>query len=143
MSPVRVVVSVVLRSLVLTVVVGALGAVVSRGDSTDALGAGLLAFALVVVVSGVWGLVDGWRHGFLVTVLVWFVTAVLAGVAITLVLLTLSSTTDSLSDELSGGVALFGTLVFLPALVGAALGGLVHRVRGHHPAEAPVGAPVG
>ncbi len=108
------------RAAVLLVVTLAWVEVVDRSDSTDALGAGLIAFLLLVTISFAWSIVDGVRHGFLATVLRWLPTAVLGGVGITLFVV---------DEQAWSDVVFFAILLLAPAVVGAGIGGLLHRAR--------------
>ncbi len=101
-------------------------------DQEDAnIGAGLIAFGLVVLVSLGWALADGRRHGALPTVVVWAVVAVAFGVLWLLGLATLEADDSmSLGERLrtDAFLAVFTAgLVLAPAGVGAAIGGNAHR----------------
>jgi hypothetical protein len=126
----RVLVGVLLRSLVIVVVIAAYVAAIARSESTDALGAGLLAFFILVAIAFVWAVVDGVRRGLLEALLTWVLTSVVAGVGIP-VALALTDDRD-LANEVSDGAIFFAVVLVVPAVLGLALGGLVHRLR--HPA---------
>lgn len=109
-----------LRAAVLLVVTLAWVEVVDRSDSTDALGAGLVAFLLLVTISFWWSIVDGVRHAFVAALLRWLSAAVLGAVGITFLV----------ADEQTwGDVIFFAILLLGPAVVGAGIGGLLHRAR--------------
>lgn len=123
----RVLVGVLLRSVVIVAVIAAYVAAVARSESTDALGAGLLAFLILVGIALVWAVVDGVRHGLVEALLTWVLTSLVTGVGIP-VALALTDDRD-LASELSDGFVFFALVLFVPAAIGLALGGLVHRVR--------------
>ncbi len=123
----RVLLGVVLRSLVIVAVIAAYVAAIARSESTDALGAGLLAFLILVAIAFVWAVVDGVRRGLLDALLTWVLTSVLAGVGIP-VALALTDDRD-LASEVADGVVFFAVVLLVPAVLGLALGGLVHRIR--------------
>jgi hypothetical protein len=125
----RVLVGVLLRSLVIVVVIAAYVAAIARSESTDALGAGLLAFFILVAIAFVWAVGDGVRRGLLEALLTWVLTSVVAGVGIP-VALALTDDRD-LANEVSDGAIFFAVVLVVPAVLGLALGGLVHRLR--HP----------
>jgi hypothetical protein len=130
----RVLVAALLRSVVIVVVIGAYVAAVNRSESTDALGAGLLAFLILVAIALVWAVVDGVRRGLAEALVTWVLTSVVTAVGIP-VALVLADDRD-LSTELSDGFVFFALVLFVPAAIGLALGALVHRVR--RPAGAAV-----
>ena len=106
------------RAAVLLVVTLAWVEVVDRSDSTDALGAGLIAFLVLVTISFGWSIVDGVRHRFVPALLRWLPAAMLGAVGITLLV----------ADEQTwGDVAFFAILLLGPAVIGAGIGGLLHR----------------
>jgi hypothetical protein len=109
------------RALVLVGVTAAWIAFVDRSDSTDALGAGLVALLILLATSLAWSVVDGVRHGFARAALTWAVTAVLGAAGITVFVADSPAWDD---------VALFGALLVLPALVGGGVGGIAHQIRG-------------
>lgn len=127
MNLARVLVGVLLRSVVIVVVIAAYVAVVNSSESTDALGAGLLAFLILVAIALVWAVVDGVRRGLLETLLTWALTSVVVGLGIP-VALALTDDRD-LRAELSDGFVFFTLVLLVPAAIGLALGALVHRVR--------------
>ena len=101
--------------------------------SEDALGTGLLAFAGVVVVSGTWALVDGYRHGARTALLRWLVVAVLVALGWWIAFAATqrdagTSFTDLLASD-AGFIPFVLGLVVVPAAVGAAIGGVVGRAR--------------
>ncbi|CAI9410953.1 hypothetical protein HIDPHFAB_05031 [Nocardioides sp. T2.26MG-1] len=120
-------VAALLRSVVIVVVIAAYVAVVNSSESTDALGAGLLAFLILVAIALVWAVVDGVRWGLLEALLTWVLTSVVVGLGIP-VALALSDDRD-LGAELSDGFVFFALVLLVPAAIGLALGALVHRVR--------------
>lgn len=95
-----------------------------RGDAN--IGAGLLAFAAVVVLSGAWSLRDGYRHGFGWTLRTWALAAILPAVGLWLGLaITEADAGTSVTDLLRADVALVPMLyafVITGAVVGAGLG---------------------
>ena len=95
------------------------------------IGAGLIAFGAVVVISFGWAYVDGRRRGASPTVVTWAFVAAAFGL-LWLLGLALVEADDSLGlgERLlldSPMVIFTAGLVFLPAGVGAALGGTAHR----------------
>ncbi len=127
MSLPRVLLSGLLRSVVIVVVIAAYVAAIARSETTDALGAGLLAFLILIGIALCWAVVDGVRRGFVEGLLTWVLTSVVAGVGIP-VALALTDDRD-LASEVSDGLVFFALVLFVPAAIGLALGGLVHRVR--------------
>ena len=123
----RVVVAVLLRSLVIVGVTAAYVAAIARSESTDALGAGLLAFLILVTMAFVWAVVDGIRRGLLEALLTWLLASAVAGVGIP-VALALTDDRD-LAAEVADGAVFFAVLLAVPALLGLSVGGLVHRLR--------------
>lgn len=107
-------------------------AVLYRSESTDALGAGLLFFLIAVVVTLAWAGLDGARHGFVVTGVVWLGASLLISAALGVVdVVTLSrADDDSLAFAYDASdFVFFALLWFVPAVVGAAVGGVIHRSR--------------
>ena len=103
--------------------------VLDRSESADPLGAGLLFFLIAAGVCGVWALVDGARRGLAVSVVVWTVVAAVCGVAINAVVLWTMDTSDGRGWAFGpGDVLFFALLVLVPAVLGAALGGLGRRL---------------
>lgn len=127
MSLPRAILAALLRSVVIVAVIAAYVAVINRSDSTDALGAGLLAFLILVAMAFVWALVDGVRRGLVEAFVTWVLASAVTAVGIP-VGLVLADDRD-LSTELSDGFVFFLVVVLVPALIGLAVGGLVHRVR--------------
>ena len=100
------------------------------GGGAD-IGAGLIAFGAVVVISFGWAYVDGRRRGASPTVATWAFVAAAFGL-LWLLGLALVEADDSLGlgERLlldSPMVVFTAGLVFLPAGLGAALGGTAHR----------------
>ena len=101
-------------------------------DSAGAnIGAGLIAFGAVVLVSFGWAVVDGRRRGAASTAVTWAVVAAVFGLTWLLGLAVLDSD-DSMSVaqrlRVDASLAVFvAGLVLVPAGVGAALGGSGHR----------------
>jgi hypothetical protein len=123
----RALVAALLRSVVIVAVIAAYVAVVNHSDSTDALGAGLLAFLILVAIALLWAVVDGVRRGLAEALVTWVLTSALTGVGIP-VGLVLADDRD-LSTELSDGFVFFALVVLVPAVIGLALGAVVHRLR--------------
>lgn len=135
MSLPRVLVACLLRCVAIVVVIAAYVAVVNRSESTDALGAGLLAFLILVAMAFVWALVDGVRRGLVEALATWVLTSAVTAVGIPVAL----AVTDDrdLATEVSDGFVFFVVVLLVPAVLGLAVGGLVHRVR--RPAAVAVG----
>ena len=127
MSLPRVLVACLLRCVAIVVVIAAYVAVVNRSESTDALGAGLLAFLILVAMAFIWALVDGVRRGLVEALATWVLTSAVTAVGIPVAL----AVTDDrdLATEVSDGFVFFVVVLFVPAVLGLAVGGLVHRVR--------------
>ena len=123
----RVLLGVLLRSLVIVAVIAGYVAAIARSETTDALGAGLLAFLILVGMALVWAVVDGVRRGLVEALVTWVLTSAVAGVGIP-VALALTDDRD-LASEVSDGFVFFALVLFVPAAIGLALGALVHRVR--------------
>jgi len=119
--------AVLVRAIVLGVGIGAYTWLAPRlMPDDDGLGAGLLAFALLVVVAAIWGLVDGMRREFDRVALTWLVTGALVAVGWSLGLAVNGADSSMSTLELMrADVVLlpftFG-LVVVPALVGGAIG---------------------
>lgn len=120
MNPISLLVGVLLRTVALLAVIAVVVLVIDNSDSTDALGAGLLAFLILVTVAFAWALVDGVRRGFAQSLLVWVLTSAIAGAGIPVVLSLGSSDSLGLDD-----VVFFALLLFVPAAVGLVIGGVV------------------
>lgn len=118
---------VLLRAAALVGLIVGYGVWLDNSDSTDALSAGLLAFFLLVVFAFVWSLVDGIRQGFLAGLVGWALTSAIAGIGIPVAIAMAND--SAIGEELGDSGLFFGLLLFLPALGGVALGGLVHRTR--------------
>ncbi len=118
---------VLLRSAVIVGVIAVYVELLSRSDSTDALSAGLLAFLILVAIAFVWSVVDGIRLGFVPGLVEWLLTSVVAGVGLP-VALAIANDYD-VANEVGDGAVFFAILLFLPALAGVGVGGLVHRTR--------------
>ena len=100
------------------------------------IGAGLIAFGVVVLVSFGWAYVDGRRRGAAAAVATWAIVAVAFGL-LWLLGLAVVEADDSMSIverlRLDAFLAVFTAgLVFLPAGVGAAIGGTAHRPDSGH-----------
>ncbi len=95
------------------------------------IGKGLLAFLALVLVSFAWAMVDGIRHRFVATAVVWLVVAVGFAVGWEVVLLAEVDEAGASFAELAradlGSVLFTVQLLFAPALVGATLGWLIQR----------------
>ena len=99
--------------------------------SEDGLGAGLLAFAGLVVASGAWALVDGVRHGARTALLWWALVAVALALGWWVVfgatqLDSSRSFTELLVSD-AGFIPFVIVLVLVPAAAGAALGSVARR----------------
>lgn len=125
----RVLAAAVVRTVLLTVSYLVFVEAISRSDSTDALGAGLLFFLIVVVVALAWATWDGARRGFLPAVVVWLLTGAGVGATVTVAYVISTDTAGAFVDELRDGWLFFALLVFVPALPGAGVGALIHRSR--------------
>jgi len=126
----RLLVAVLIRTVAFAVLFLVVDASYERTDaSTDALGLGLLIIAVGLVVTLTWSLVDGLRRGFVAALVLWAVATIVIGLVIGLMtsadLVVDDGTTDVL-EGLLGAVLLIGPA----ALVGTAIGGLLHRVTG-------------
>ena len=127
-------VSIVIRTLTLAAAVAAYFFVAQRVWSTkgDAnIGAGLLAFALVIVVSFVWSARDGHRHGAGRAIGMWLAVAAVTP----LVLLGLLAASEPLTrEQLLADAAVLGPTIFGlvagPGVLGAALGQTMGRASG-------------
>ena len=122
-----------IRAAAIVAVLAVYVVVLDQSDSTDALSAGLLAFLILITVAFVWALVDGVRRGLVPALVVWALTSAVAGLGIPVVIALKNDT--GIVEEFGDGALFFGLLLFVPALVGLAIGGLVHRTRG--PDEVP------
>lgn len=134
MPVLRVIAAAVIRVVLLTSFYLVYVEAISRSDSTDALGAGLLFFLIVVVVALAWATWDGARRGFLAATVVWLLTGAGVGASVTIAYVISTETAGAFVDELRDGWLFFALLVFVPALPGAGVGGLIHRSRRRTPA---------
>src|SRR5437868_2881943 len=75
MNPLRLLVGVLVRTVAFLVVIAVVVLAIDTSDSTDALGAGLLAFLVLVTIAFAWALVDGVRRGFVPSLLLWALTS--------------------------------------------------------------------
>ena len=100
------------------------------------IGAGLIGFGLVVLVSFAWANVDGRRRGAGPTAATWAIVAMAFGLLWLLGLATIEADDSmSLAERVRFDAFLAvwtAGLVFLPAGVGAAVGGTAHRPDGQH-----------
>ncbi|MGI9156861.1 MAG: hypothetical protein ACR2FG_09525 [Marmoricola sp.] len=101
----------------------------------DALGAGLLDFALVIAFAGLWAALDGTRQGLRRTTAVWVSVGVLGGIATTVVFNLMEAPLDTgvLRADLGDTAPFLAGLVIVPALVAAALGAVVRRAAAPRP----------
>jgi hypothetical protein len=124
MNPLRLLVAALIRTVVVLAVIAVVVLAIEHSESTDALGAGLLAFLVLAVVAFVWALVDGVRRGFVPALLTWILTSAAAGIGIPVVISLGSSDGVALDDAV-----FFGLLLLVPAAVGLVVGGAVHGTR--------------
>lgn len=89
------------------------------------IGAGLILFMAIMMLSGLGGLYDGWRVGFLRTVVIWSATSVLAAVGMIALFDGLFPlNTDVFFSDLRDLGAFMAGLVVVPALLGGLITGL-------------------
>jgi hypothetical protein len=131
MNPIRLLVGVLIRTVALLVVIAVIVLAIDNSDSTDALGAGLLAFLVLVTVAFAWALVDGVRHGFVASLFLWVLTSAIAGVGTPVVISLGSSEGVAIGDAV-----FFALLLLVPAAVGLVIGGAVRGLRGEPDASA-------
>ncbi len=124
MNPIRLLVGVLIRTVAVLAVIAVIVLAIDKSDSTDALGAGLLAFLVLVTVALAWALVDGVRRGFVPALLLWVLTSAIAGVGIPVVISLGSSEGVAFDDAV-----FFALLLLVPAAVGLAIGGALHGLR--------------
>lgn len=129
----RLLLGALLRAAVVVAVLAGYLVVLDNSDSTDALGAGLLAFLIMVAIAFVWALVDGVRTGFVASLVRWLIASVLVGVGVPLVVAIRDDDGLALVGE---DVLFFSVLLFVPAAIGLAIGAVVYRVRGVGEADA-------
>lgn len=129
MSRARTLALALIRALVLFVVFVVFEAVIASVESTDALGAGLLFFLVLVVASFGWAARDGLRHGLVPAALLWLVTGVLSGLGLSVAFVVRVSDGQGVATDMVDTGRFFGLMVLMPALVGAVLGGIVRIVR--------------
>lgn len=125
MNPIRLLVGVLIRAVALIVVIAVVVLAIDNSDSTDALGAGLMAFLVLVTVAFVWALVDGVRRGFVPSLLAWVLTSAIAGIGIPVVISLGDADGVSIDDAV-----FFALLLLVPAAIGLAIGGAMHGLRG-------------
>ena len=121
--------AVLVRTAVLVLLYVGFLAVLDRVESTDPLGAGLLFFLVVLVVSLAWGVWDGWQRGFLHAAVVWVLVGAAAGFGIVAGSVAVGEVGGSLADGLRDSWLFFALLIAVPGVLGAVPGGLVHRAR--------------
>lgn len=126
MNPARALVAVLIRSAVFLGVICVVVVVLDHSDSSDPLGAGLLAFFVLVTVAFAWGLTDGILRGFLRPLAVWVLTSVVAGIGIPVLLAIRES--DDVVDQLRDGALFFALLLLVPAVIGVGIGSIFHRL---------------
>jgi hypothetical protein len=127
-------VSVVGRFVLRTVVLAAINALLilawlSSDAAEDPLGLGLLVFAIYVVVAFGWGLVDGIRHGFGSSVLVWLLVGLATGALVPVITAVDAGSTSGFADDLSNTVPFFTLMILIPAVVGIAVGAIVRAIK--------------
>lgn len=116
------------RAGVLILLVAAvLGVAVVMTDPDEGanIGAGLIAFAVLVVVSAVWGFFDGRRRRDLRSVLlVWLAVAAVVGLAVVLTRLVIEpgGLSPVLLLDAVFSLAMVAAIVLVPAAVGGAIG---------------------
>ncbi|WP_338749720.1 hypothetical protein [Janibacter alittae] len=88
------------------------------------IGAGLLTFVLLMVLSGLGGLIDGRRVGVLSTVVIWVATAVLVAVAMIATFDPWPPDSGVVVSDLWEIGPFLTSLVAVPALIGGLLTGL-------------------
>ena len=125
MTSTRVIVGTLLRSAVLLGAMAVFVAVLDQIETSDPLSGGLVAFLVLATGAFWWALADGIRSGFGWSLLVWMLTALVAGIAIPVGFAVAES--NGLLDELRDGAVFFGLLVGVPAAVGVGIGGLINR----------------
>ena len=104
------------------------------------IGMGLLAFLLLVVASGLWGLIDGLRHPAISSAIAWLATAAIvaigwqAGLA-----LVYSDASMGFLEYLDdpGTIVFTACLVAVPALPAVAVGAVSRRAGNPAPAPRP------
>ncbi|NHA67172.1 hypothetical protein [Phycicoccus flavus] len=135
---------VLLRVVVVVLLAAAVGfglSALSDPSGGADIGAGVLAFALVVLVSFVWSLLDGRRAGLGRVLLRWLLVAVLVGAFLAAFPQIGSDTSFDLQvylGDLPESGPFGAALVFVPALVGALIGRLIG---GRRARTEPVAAP--
>lgn len=123
-SPARNLLHVLLRAAVVwgaAMLLGTLLTLTTGRDGGANIGAGLLSFAVILVASLVWSVIDGRRHSRGWVLGVWAAVAVLVAIGVVLQIQGPGSGVDLtvlVSDLLSTGPFILG-LVLVPALVGA------------------------
>lgn len=119
------IIAILIRVVVLVVAIPLSGWVfaAATGGPDANIGAGLFAFAVAIVVAGIWGLVDGRRARSPGPLLLrWVLVAVLAVLA-PMVLSVVRNSTEGVTVAESAFLALFFLgLIAAPALVGVAIG---------------------
>ena len=121
----------VLRTVVLAVINALLIVAWLNSDAAeDPLGLGLLVFAIYVVIALGWGLVDGIRHGFGSSLLVWLLVGAATGALVPLISAVDAGTSSGLADDMATTLPFFTLMILIPAAVGIAVGAVVRRVRG-------------
>lgn len=106
------------------------------GDSTAVLGAGLIAFATLLLIAGLWGVLDGRRRpdGVVAHGLTWLVAGAVAGVSMVIWMVVMDGAfadgfdaTVLLSDLVSVAPLICG-LTAVPGFVGSLLGSTRSRL---------------
>ncbi len=120
----------VLRTVVLAVINAALILAWLSSEAAEyPLGLGLLVFAIYVVFALVWGVIDGIRHGFGSSVLVWLLVGLATGALVPLITVVDTGDAANLGEDLANTVPFFTILILVPAAVGIAVGAVVRAVR--------------
>lgn len=129
-----VLIAIVVRSVVLGIGIAAYYHVApALLPDDDGLGTGLLAFLIIVVASGCWGLFDCVRREYAPVAVIWLTTSLLVAVGWWVVLAAVEADSSMSMAELlrvdAEGVAFMISLVAVPALCAGGLGQLISNAR--------------
>ncbi len=126
--------SVVGRFALRTIVLAAVNALLilawlNSEAAEDPLGLGLLVFAIYVVFALGWGLIDGIRHGFGSSALVWLLVGLATGALVPVITAVDAGSMSGLADDLANTLPFFTILIVVPAAIGVAVGTAVRAIR--------------
>jgi hypothetical protein len=124
--------AIAIRSVVLVGVSAGVAALYSRAHpDDDGLGTGLTVMMLLLVLSAIWGLVDGFRRGPVDLCVVWVVVGVVWRTATTITADLGHGSVDwsVVAQDLRSGLLFWAALVFVPAIGCGILSASIRRAQ--------------